>query len=47
MAEPMSLLGRWIVVWQRELLNRKRVEVAVPATHGGGSKKGSAALSVA
>ncbi len=28
MAEPMSLLERWIVAWQRELLNRRRAGVA-------------------
>ena len=34
MAEPMSLLERWIVAWQRELLNRRRAGVAPLANRG-------------
>jgi hypothetical protein len=40
MAEPMSLLERWIVVWQRELLNRQRAGVSPLANRGRESGKG-------
>jgi hypothetical protein len=34
MTESMSLLERWIVTWQRELLNRRVAPGATLANHG-------------
>jgi hypothetical protein len=34
MTESMSLLERWIVTWQRELLSRRVAQGATLANHG-------------